>query len=110
MQRTQWSLFHLLSFCSRRINPMSPASGRLGNWWSIMVLRVNLNGMKRIPTLINKGAEVSTVSAISVSIWWSIYKVIVNQCIGLISRFVVKRRQLAILECDRLTNEILRNL
>jgi hypothetical protein len=30
-------LFHILSFCSRHINS---ASGRIGNWWSITVLRV----------------------------------------------------------------------
>jgi hypothetical protein len=40
MERTQWSLFYLLPFCSRRINSVFLASGRLGNWGSIMVLRV----------------------------------------------------------------------
>jgi hypothetical protein len=47
MHRTQWSLFHVLSFCSRHISPVSPASGRLGNWWSITVLRVTYDRLFR---------------------------------------------------------------
>jgi hypothetical protein len=53
MQRTQSSLFHVLSFRSCYISPVSPASDLLGNWLNITAVRITHDRLFNIHEISN---------------------------------------------------------